>query len=70
MASLRLVDSHCHLDYLQDPEVSLALAFEAGVSTVVVPAVSPENFDRVQTLGGRHEAVFYLLGLHPCYVDR
>ncbi|MGA1664931.1 MAG: TatD family hydrolase, partial [Burkholderiaceae bacterium] len=56
-ASIRLVDSHCHLDYLHDPEASLALALEAGVSTVVVPAVSPENFDRVQTLAERHEAV-------------
>ncbi|MFZ9176467.1 MAG: TatD family hydrolase [Burkholderiaceae bacterium] len=70
MASLRLVDSHCHLDYLQDPEASLALALATGVSTVVVPAVSPENFDRVQALAERHAAVFYLLGLHPCYVDR
>ena len=69
-AAIRLVDSHCHLDYLQDPEASLALALEAGVSTVVVPAVNPENFHRVQAMAARHDAVFYLLGLHPCYVDR
>jgi TatD DNase family protein len=65
-----LIDSHCHLDYLVDPKQSLDLARQAGVSKVVVPAVSPENFDRVQTLSHTHPEVYYLLGLHPCYVDR
>jgi TatD DNase family protein len=69
-SSVDLIDSHCHLDYLVNPDRSLALAEQAGVRTVVVPAVSPENFDRVQALSRQYPGVYYLLGLHPCYVDR
>jgi len=64
------VDTHCHLDFLSDPEGCLAAAHRVGVRAVVVPAVSPENFARVVDLAHRHAAVFYALGLHPCSVDR
>jgi TatD DNase family protein len=70
-----LIDSHCHLDYLNSPEVdggiegAVARAQAAGVDAVVVPAVSPENFERVRQLAARHSAVFYALGIHPMYVE-
>ena len=64
------VDTHCHLDFLSDPEGCLAAAYLVGVRAVVVPAVSPENFARVADLAHRHADVFYALGLHPCSVDR
>lgn len=64
------VDTHCHLDFLSDPEGCLQAAQLVGVKAVVVPAVSPENFARVADLAHRHAGVFYALGLHPCSVDR
>jgi TatD DNase family protein len=64
------VDTHCHLDFLSDPEGCLQAAHLVGVKAVVVPAVSPENFARVADLAHRHAGVFYALGLHPCSVDR
>lgn len=63
------IDTHCHLDFLDDPERCLAAAQAAGVVAVVVPAVSPENFARVAALAQQHAGVFYALGLHPCSVD-
>lgn len=70
-----LIDSHCHLDYLNSPEVeggilgALSRARSAGVDRVVVPAVSPDNFERVRQLAGQHPSVFYALGIHPMYVE-
>jgi TatD DNase family protein len=63
------IDTHCHLDFLEDPDACLHEAQAAGVQAVVVPAVDPENFDRVRALSRRHTAVFYALGLHPCSVN-
>jgi TatD DNase family protein len=63
------IDTHCHLDFLNNPEHCLAAAHAAGVAAVVVPAVSPENFARVAALAQQHAGVFYALGLHPCSVD-
>lgn len=70
-----LIDSHCHLDFLDSPEVPggiagvLARSRQAGVSAIVVPAVSPENFDRVALLADREPEVFFALGIHPMYVE-
>lgn len=70
-----LIDSHCHLDYLDIPDVAgglsgaLTRGRAAGVGAIVVPAVAPENFERVQALAQREPEVFYALGIHPMYVD-
>lgn len=70
-----LIDSHCHLDYLDIPGVqggvlgALSRSRAAGVHAIVVPAVGPENFQRVQDLAHQEPEVFYALGIHPMYVD-
>lgn len=71
-----LIDTHCHLDYLDIETIeggiggALARSRKAGVSAIVLPAVSPENFERVRTLAHTHQEVFYAIGIHPLYVDR
>ncbi len=70
-----LIDSHCHLDYLNAPGVSRGIegaierARAAGVGAIVLPAVGPENFDRVIGLAHHYPEVFYALGIHPIYVE-
>lgn len=70
-----LIDSHCHLDYLDIPAVhdglsgALVRSRAVGVRAIVVPAVGPDNFQRVQDLAHREPDVFYALGIHPMYVD-
>ncbi|WVN41117.1 TatD family hydrolase [beta proteobacterium MWH-UniP1] len=70
-----LIDSHCHLDYLDMPQVlgglegALARSRAAGVRAIVVPSVYPANFQRVQDLAHAQTEVFYALGIHPMYVD-
>jgi TatD DNase family protein len=71
-----LIDTHCHLDYLESPHIdggiqgALVRSRAAGVRAIVLPAVSPENFDRVRDLAHQHPDVFYALGIHPIYVER
>lgn len=70
-----LIDSHCHLDALDCPEIAggiagaLARSRTAGVQAIVLPAVAPDNFDRVIGIAHREPDVSYALGIHPMYVE-
>ncbi|MEB2319402.1 MAG: TatD family hydrolase [Pseudomonadota bacterium] len=71
--SVRLVDTHCHLD--AGELVALGLdavverAMRAGVKRIVVPAIDPSNFDAVRALAVRFEGVHFALGVHPLRID-
>ena len=65
------IDSHCHLDAAEfdaDRDAVLARARTAGVTMLVLPAVSVASFDAVRNLAERH-GLAYALGIHPLYVD-
>ena len=70
-----LIDSHCHLDYLGVPGIDGGIAGavdrarRAGVGAIIVPAVSPQNFERVVALADQIPEVFFALGIHPMYVE-
>jgi TatD DNase family protein len=64
------VDTHCHLDaaeFDQDRGAVIDRAVQAGVSTLVIPAVTPQTFESARQAaylcGGA-----YALGCHPLYV--
>jgi TatD DNase family protein len=67
-----LVDSHCHLDYLED-EAALddvvARARAAGVGTLVTICTRLSEFDRVRAIAGRFEGVYCSVGVHPHDAD-
>jgi TatD DNase family protein len=65
-------DSHCHLDapeFDADRDAVVARAKAAGVTQIVLPAVTRANIDTVRQLAHRH-ALSYALGIHPLFVDR
>lgn len=66
------IDTHCHLDanaFAGDaPAVCLRAAVQ-GVAHVVVPAVSPANFDAVRSLA-HTQATSYALGIHPLWAAK
>jgi len=70
-----LIDSHCHLDYLDIPSVAGGIAGalergrQAGVTAIIVPAVDPSNFHRVAMLAKAYPEVYFALGIHPMYVQ-
>lgn len=68
VGTVRLVDSHCHLDfqqYDQDRDEVIERASNAGVIRIVVPAVDLANSERVLRLAERYEAVYAAVGVHP-----
>src|SRR3546814_8251154 len=67
-AARPLVDSHCHLDYLERdgdivPVVERALA--AGVGTLVTICTKLSEFDRIVAISRRFPRVYCSVGVHP-----
>ncbi|OMQ22412.1 TatD family hydrolase [Serratia oryzae] len=64
-------DTHCHFDFPPfsgHENESLALAAQAGVRRIIVPAVTADRFAQVLKLAHEHEPLFAALGLHPLYI--
>lgn len=62
-----MIDTHAHLDdeaFDNDRDACLQRAWEAGVRAVVVPAVSPERWERTLS-AARLPGVYAALGVHP-----
>lgn len=65
------IDTHCHLDaseFQAGPYAEAERARQAGVSAIVIPAVHPVNFDKVEQIASSDESCFFTLGIHPMYV--
>ncbi|HET6470605.1 MAG TPA: TatD family hydrolase [Pseudomonadales bacterium] len=60
-----LVDSHCHLNYLDDPDAKLAAARAAGVGTCLCISVEAASHPAVLALAERHRDVWASAGVHP-----
>lgn len=68
VAARPLVDSHCHLDYLErdgeiGPVVERALA--AGIGTMVTICTKLSEFDRIEAIAQRFPRVYCSVGVHP-----
>lgn len=65
-----MIDSHCHFDFApfsEDPAHYLALARQAGVNKLVIPAVGVRNWQAVRQLATEQDGVYFALGLHPFF---
>jgi TatD DNase family protein len=60
-----VIDTHAHLDALDDAPEALARAREAGVERVVTIGTTLASCRAALELAGREEGVFVSLGLHP-----
>ena len=64
MRASTYLDTHCHLDEVQDPAGSVRRAAQAGVVIVAVTE-SPAGFERMTAAFGSRANVRVALGLHP-----
>lgn len=64
-----LIDTHCHLDALENPQAELLAAKTAGVARIVVPAVERAGFAAISALCASNPSLFPAYGIHPMFVD-
>lgn len=70
---MRLVDTHCHLDfpdYKDDLGALLERASAAGVECVVVPGTSVASSARAAALAAKEKSIFWAAGIHPHEADK
>jgi TatD DNase family protein len=63
-----LVDSHCHLDYLDRAgilDAALGRAREAGVGAMLTICTSIEEFPQVLAIAEAHDDLWCSVGVHP-----
>ncbi|NQZ07668.1 MAG: TatD family hydrolase [Algicola sp.] len=69
---MELIDSHCHLDFAEfdeDRDTLIDSLLTRGVSSVIVPAVKPGNWQTVLDLTAKHDNLYPALGIHPCFLE-
>lgn len=62
-----IIETHCHLDYLDDAELASTLqkSFDVGVERIITIAVSADNLQAVVDLCHSHPAIWGTQGIHP-----
>ena len=60
-----MIDTHAHLDALDDPDAAVSRAGEAGVSRILTVGTTVAGCRTALDLADRHEGVYAVLGLHP-----
>ncbi|GAA5111339.1 metal-dependent hydrolase [Orbus sasakiae] len=65
-----LIDTHCHFDFppfIDDVASSVKRFKQAGIDSIIVPAVSQARFNNVLALANQQQPIYCALGLHPIY---
>jgi TatD DNase family protein len=60
-----VIDTHAHLDALDDPDAVVARARDAGVTRILTVGTTVESCRTALDLADRHDGVFAILGIHP-----
>lgn len=60
-----IIDTHAHIDMLNDPAGAIERAFESNVEKIIIPGVEPETFNRIIALAEQYENVYAQIGVHP-----
>lgn len=60
-----MIDTHSHIDMLENPDLTVRNSVEAGVEYIIVPSASEDNFGAVIDLCNKHNEIYGALGVHP-----
>ena len=68
---MKIIDTHAHLDQLEDLEGSLQRAIDAGVAAIVVPSMDLKSCRRNLELAAQIKSpkIYIGLGMHPSEVN-
>jgi TatD DNase family protein len=60
-----VIDTHAHLDALDDPDAAVARAREAGVARIVTIGTDPTSWAETLPIVEKHDGVYGAAGIHP-----
>jgi TatD DNase family protein len=60
-----VIDTHTHLDALEDPAAALMRARAQGVDRIISIGTGPDSWAAVLELSEEYDGVYAVLGLHP-----
>jgi len=60
-----VIDTHAHLDALEDPAAAVARAQEVGVTRIVTIGTDPLSWARMLPIVEEHEGVYGVARIHP-----
>ncbi|HXH96271.1 MAG TPA: TatD family hydrolase, partial [Gaiellaceae bacterium] len=60
-----MIDTHAHLDALDDPGAAVERARDVGVTRILTVGTDLDGCRRALELSDAHEGVFAILGIHP-----
>lgn len=62
-----IIETHCHLDYLEGEALAetIAAAQAVNIERIITIAVSADNLDKVMGITREHEIVYGTQGIHP-----
>jgi TatD DNase family protein len=60
-----VIDTHAHLDALEDVDAAIVRAREAGVTRILSVGTDIERVKQTLALADEHEGVYAIVGIHP-----
>ncbi len=60
-----MIDTHSHIDMLQNPEFEIEEALKNGVKKIIIPGVEPATFDVITEYIDKYDCVYGTIGVHP-----
>jgi TatD DNase family protein len=60
-----VIDTHAHLDALDDPDAAVARAREVGVARIVTIGTDPTSWAETLPIVEKHDGVYGAAGIHP-----
>lgn len=65
VGGLELIDSHCHLDLLEDPAKVWQQCRDVGVNGLIIPGTESQQWPRLRQLSEDLNGVYWGAGIHP-----
>lgn len=60
-----LIDTHAHIDMLENTETAVREALENGVKKIILPCAYPKDIKKIYDIALTYGNVYALLGVHP-----
>jgi TatD DNase family protein len=60
-----VIDTHAHLDALEDPTAAVTRAHETGVTRILTVGTDPTSWAEMLPIVEEHEGVYGVAGIHP-----